>query len=75
MKTYTLTLKGTKSRGTRNITTSVIAENKNQAYNFACIYFEFGSLPENLGTYIPDFANFKDAKGKYFVPRSALTCN
>lgn len=74
MKTYSLKLKGTKKNNTQDVTVKVLGNNKSQAFNFAYQYFEKGESHPNVADFIPSLAEFTDLKGKYFVPRTALSC-
>ena len=83
MNTYTLNLKGTKKRGTQDLTITMKADNKGQAFNFAYDFFErarhdsttqwesrFG--PCRVSDYIVDAASLDCYRGKYKVYRSSI---
>ena len=85
MKTYTLTLKGTKKNNTETISVKIISNNKNQAFNFAYMFFEkgktdtvFGSKETKLSTFndwIIGANNMVHLAGKYKVHMSQINCN
>lgn len=65
MKTYTITLKGTKKNNTKDLKTNIEANNKSQAFNIAYLFFEKGE--EN---YLLSDLNY--AKGNYKVYRTSV---
>lgn len=83
MKTYTLKLKGTKKHGTKDLTVTIIAKNKSQAFNFAYLFFEKGEYSSTTEwfsrfglcrviDFIPDAVNLDKYRGKYKVYHSSF---
>ncbi len=85
MKTYNLTLNGTKKNNTQTITVEIFGVNKSQAFNMAYTFFEkgeinniFGGKETGLSTihqWIPQAANLISLAGKYKVQMTKLKCN
>lgn len=85
MRTYLLKLKGTKKNNTQDISVHVYGDNKGQAFNYAYSFFEKGEFQEpyfaeginrqsgGTAEFIPKYRDFENVKGKYFVPKTALT--
>ena len=84
MKTYTITLKGTKKNNTQDITVEVLGNNKSQAFNWAYNFFEKGEMTapffakglnrKSGGTlaFIPTANELMHLKGKYKVHHTSL---
>lgn len=85
MKTYTIKLTGTKKNNTSDLTVTINADSKSQAFNFAYGFFEkgetntvFGTLERGLSTihrWMPDAENLKKYAGKYKVYRTSVFCS
>jgi len=82
MKTYTITLKGTKKNNTQDITVEVLSNNIPQAFNWLYTFFEKGEFRQdykgNDGIYsiekfIPNAKELIHLKGLYFVPKSGIS--
>lgn len=84
MKTYILTLKGTKKAKTQDMKVSVFGDNKQQAFNWAYKFFQLGEFVEpyfakglnkmsgGTAEFIPESINLMGVKGKYKVNHSNL---
>lgn len=84
MKTYTLTLKGTKKNNTKDLEVKINAENKSQAFNFAYLFFETAEYDKTTNSvkgnwvitdFIPSASFFNDYRGKYKVYRTSVKSN
>lgn len=77
MKTYILKLRGAKKNNTCDLEVILKAKNKNQAFNFAYLFFQTGEytgFTAGVDFYMPEAYKLTDLSGKYFVPRTAVSC-
>lgn len=79
MKTYKLSLKGTKKNNTPDLEIEIKGDSKVQAFNFAYMFFETGEYNSTTAKYhweltdfIPDAANLDQYVGKYKVHRTSV---
>lgn len=85
MKTYNVTLKGTKKNNTETITVKILAGNKPHAFNLAYGFFQKGEVNAVFGNAQLGFSTYSDyifganelshLAGKYHVHMSQVKCN
>jgi hypothetical protein len=85
MKNYTINLKGTKSKGTKDLKVNINCDNKSQAFYLAYSFFQkaetdivYGKKETGLATihkWLPNADDLKQYAGKYIVYKTSISIN